>query len=233
MHSPALNDRDIRMLPAYGVAEAAHYLRMPPSTLRSWMMGARGFDPVFRLPVGTDGGPLSFVNLVEAHVLDAVRREHRISMQKVRRALRYLEEALESYHPLVEYQLETDGIDLFVEQFGQLINASRAGQLAIRKLLEAHLQRLDRDPAGFPIRLFPFTRKRADSQSLDEPRAVVIDPHVSFGRPVISGTGIPTAVIAERYKAGEAIAELAEDYGRESLEIEEAIRCELIPSRAA
>ena len=61
---------------------------------------------------------------------------------------------------------------------------------------------------------------------------MVIDPHVSFGRPVITGTGILTAVIAERYKAGEAIAELAEDYGRESLEIEEAIRCELT-SRAA
>jgi uncharacterized protein (DUF433 family) len=34
-------------------------------------------------------------------------------------------------------------------------------------------------------------------------------------------------VIAERYKAGESIDALADDYGRSRLEIEEAIRCEL------
>ncbi len=44
--------------------------------------------------------------------------------------------------------------------------------------------------------------------------------------------GIPTAIIAERYKAGEAIGALADDYGRPTLEIEEAIRCELY-TRAA
>ena len=38
------------------------------------------------------------------------------------------------------------------------------------------------------------------------------------------GTGIAVDVIAERYRAGESIAELADDYGREETEIEEAIR---------
>ena len=56
--------------------------------------------------------------------------------------------------------------------------------------------------------------------------AVVIDPYVSFGRPVLVGTGIPTAVIAARYKAGESVDDLADDYGRSREEIEEAIRCE-------
>ncbi len=82
--------------------------------------------------------------------------------------------------------------------------------------------RIERDPHGLPIRLYPFTRPG----DLDQPRAVVIDPRVSFGRPVLAGTGIATAVIAERYKAGESTAELAQDYGREQAEIEEAIRCE-------
>jgi hypothetical protein len=39
--------------------------------------------------------------------------------------------------------------------------------------------------------------------------------------------GIATDVIAQRYKAGESIAELADDYDRSQGEIEEAIRCEL------
>ena len=76
---------------------------------------------------------------------------------------------------------------------------------------------------GIPVRLYPFTRERKSK----EPKAIVIDPYISFGRPVLIGTGIATSVIAQRYKAGESIAELAEDYGRSMSEIEEAIRCEL------
>jgi len=44
---------------------------------------------------------------------------------------------------------------------------------------------------------------------------------------VLTGTGIPTLVIADRYEAGDLIVELARDYGRPEEEIEEAIRCEL------
>ena len=123
-------------------------------------------------------------------------------------------------------------MDLFISKFSQLINISQEGQLAMHEILQAHLQRIERDLHGLPIRLYPFTRKRDLAKPLEEPRAVVIDPHVSFGRPVLAGTGIPTAVIAERYKAGESVDDLADDYGRKRLEIEEAIRCELLVEAA-
>ena len=55
----------------------------------------------------------------------------------------------------------------------------------------------------------------------------MIDPYVSFGRPSLTSSDIATAVIAERYKAGDSVDELADDYGCVRLEIEEAIRCEL------
>jgi uncharacterized protein (DUF433 family) len=54
-----------------------------------------------------------------------------------------------------------------------------------------------------------------------------MDPYVSFGRPTLVGTGIPTGIVAERYKAGDSIQELAHDYDLPSSSIEEAIRCEL------
>jgi uncharacterized protein (DUF433 family) len=56
---------------------------------------------------------------------------------------------------------------------------------------------------------------------------VVIDPQVAFGKPVLVNTGIPTATVAERYKAGESVDDLAEDYDLKRAQIEEAIRCEL------
>ena len=225
-----LGHDDPRELPAYIVQEAAHYLLIPQATLRSWVVGRyyptesgeKFFRPVV-LPPSKKPVLLSFVNLVEAHVLDAIRREHHIPLPKVRIAIDYLRQHFGSPHPLADQSFETDGLNLFVQKYGQLINISRAGQTAMRQLLEAHLKRIERDPRGVPIRLFPFTRKR-DSE---EPRAIVIDPRVSFGRPVLAGTGIRTATVAERYKAGESIDQLAADYERQPLEIEEAVRCEL------
>ena len=56
---------------------------------------------------------------------------------------------------------------------------------------------------------------------------MVIDPRIAFGRLTIAGTGIVTDILKERYKAGDSIEDLAEDYDCDRLSIEEAIRCEL------
>jgi len=227
--------RSPRDLPAYSISETSHYLGIPTATIRSWVRGRsyptgtgpKRFQPVIDVPDG-DSQALSFVNLVEAHVLGAIRREHRIPLHKVRSALRFVTSSYHAEHPLANQQFETDGLDLFVEKLGDLINVSQEGQFAIRTLLEAHLRRIDRDSHGLAVRLYPFTR----TGLADEPRIIVIDPLVSFGRPVLVGTGIATSVIAERYKGGETMDALAGDYGRQRQEIEEAIRCELQLSAA-
>ncbi len=224
------NNGDLRDIPAYGLSEASHYLGIPKATLRSWVLGRhypieagkQFFRPIIELP-DKEKPLLSFVNLVEAHVLEAIRQRHGIKFWRVRGAVEYLERHLDSRHPLVEQRFVTDGADLFVEQFGRLVNISREGQLAIKELIQTYLRRIERDSAGFPIRLYPFTRERKP----DEPKTIVIDPYISFGRPVLAGTGIATTIIAQRYKAGESIEELAEDYGRPTSDIQEAIRCEL------
>ncbi|TMA97691.1 MAG: DUF433 domain-containing protein [Deltaproteobacteria bacterium] len=216
--------------PSYSITEASRYLLIPTATLRSWVAGRkyptdsgpRFFRPIIQLPDDVRVG-LSFINLVEAHVLDAIRRHHQVPLSKIREAIDYLRRHFSSKHPLAEQRFETDGIDLFIDKFGQLINVTQSGQIALRELLKAHLHRVEHDSSRTAVRLYPFTRKR----DLREPKVVVIDPHISYGRPVLVGTGIPTAVVAERYKAGESIDELAEDYGRSRNEIEEAIRCEL------
>lgn len=59
------------------------------------------------------------------------------------------------------------------------------------------------------------------------PRFVVIDPRIAFGRLVITNTGIATSIIKERYWAGDSIDHLAEDYQCDRLMIEKAICCEL------
>lgn len=213
---------DPRARATYRIPEAAHYLRLPKATLRAWVLGQPGFEPPIAI-ADPNARLLSFYNVVEAHVLAALRRHHKVPLQKVRAALRYLEKTFPAAHPLATHAFATDGLNLFVERYGELISASSKGQTALKQVLETYLSRIDYGEQGDPLRLFLFTRRATP----EEPKVVMLDPRVSFGRPVLAGTGIPTAVIADRYKAGEAIHALAEDYGRAESEIEEAIRCEL------
>lgn len=214
---------DLKEAPNYGIAEAAAYLRLSPSTLRAWLLGQASFRSVIRIADPRTRG-LSFVNLVEAHVLAGMRRQHGIPLKNVRKAIQYVSEQLGIDRPLAAQQFETDGLHLYIDHLGGTINASKGGQQAMAALIKGYLRRIDRDPSGVPIKLYPLTR---GSEPDDQPRSVVIDPRVSFGRPVLTGTGIPTAVLAERFKAGESLEALADDYGAERTALEEAIRIEL------
>jgi uncharacterized protein (DUF433 family) len=220
---------DVRDVPAYSIPEAAHYLGIPKSTLRAWFVGQRRPDGQWQFravirPADPKEVALSFNNLVEAYVLTAIRRKHAIPLPKVRASLGYLTNRLSSTRPLLEQQFATNGVDLFVEHLGQIINISRDGQVEMAELIRAYLDRVDRDAKGLPVKLYPFMRNQPPKE---QPRTVVIDPRVSFGRPVIAGTGIPTAVLAEQFKAGDAVPELAHEYGADEEAIWDAIRCEL------
>ena len=226
-------------MPSYATWEAARYLRMPLRTVQNWSFGFGSYagSPLIRV-ADAKRHQLSFWNVAELHVLGALRRYHQISPQKLRRVIRYLEETFDSPHPLLTEKMLTDGVSVFIEQTGTLINASKGGQMAMRQLIEAHLQRIDQDVDGLAVRLFPFVRHSPQAMGtpasfMNEPKIISLDPRVRFGRPVIVGTSIPTAEIAERFRAGDSFAELAEDYGRPEKEIEEAIRCELTLDTAA
>jgi uncharacterized protein (DUF433 family) len=226
---------DPRDIPTYAISEAARYLRIPAGTIRSWVAGRRykttqGNQYFQPLITTTHQKPrlLSFTNLIEIHVLRAIRKDHKIQLDKVRLALDYLESQLKVTQPLSRNQFRTDGVDLFTEHYGSLINASKSGQTSLKDALNAHLERIEPDDNGLAIKLYPFTR----SQEANNPRIVVIDPRIAFGRLIIVGTGIPTQIIAERYQAGDSIDDLADDYNCPHDTIEEAIRCEMQPLAA-
>ncbi len=173
---------------------------------------------------------LSFLNLIEIHVLAAIRRYHQLPLNRVRRAVGYVRQVFGTEHPLAEQPFETDGVDLFIRALDDtLINASRHGQLASRELMNAYLRRIERAPDGFPLRLFPLYRTDADTaQAVQQaPSFIVVDPKMAFGRPVLAENGVPVDVVVSRYRAGDSIRDLVEDYALSSQAVEEAIRYEL------
>ena len=212
--------------PAYTLAEAARYLKLPVATLRSWVVGrnypttdgAGRFQPLIH-PPRRKPPVLSFSNLIEAHVLRALRTDHGVSVKDLRRALKYAEGKLGVERLLLRRELRMGGGSLFLERYGQLIDLPASGQLAMRKVFEQHLDRVVWDVPQFPVRLYPFLT----FDELGPDRPIAIDPQIAFGRPVVVRRGVSTYAIAERIDAGESVADLAADYDLAPTEIEEAV----------
>ena len=221
----------LRAVPAYTKAEASRYLRIPHRTLHDWVSG-NGDTGRRQRPLVSIADPLqhllSFENMLELHVLAALRHVHAVRMLVIRNALDYLQTKLSVARPLIDEQMHTDGKTILVHRLDQLIDAGHEGQTSMLELLDVHLDRIERDPSGIATRLFLFTRKspRDRHSAESQPRTIAIDPAVAFGRAVIAGSRVSTAEVADRYKAGESITDLVQDYGRTAAEIEEAIRCE-------
>src|SRR3989449_7233543 len=171
--------RSPREIPAYSAFEASHYLRVPETTIRNWAGRAKPL-----IEIADERQHLfSFINLLQLHVISALRRDHHVQMQKIRRAIEYLQAELNSRHPLIDEEMETDGTDIFVSKYGSLINRSRDGQLAMKALLQAHLKRIERDERGVAIRLFPIIRKRAPGTTLHALRHRAIAPDAPLRQP--------------------------------------------------
>ena len=217
---------DIRNQPAYSVAEAARYLKVAPATLRSWVAGrpypkGDGTAHSSRLikPAKSPPPTLSFWNLIEAHVLRSLRTDHGVSMDHLRRAITYAQNSLKIDRLLLSPELRTDAGKLLLERYGQLIELSASGQIAMRHTFNEHLDRVEWDEWKFPVRLYPFAAGGTSSAA----RPITIAANVAFGRPVLAQGGISTHTIAERIDAGESITDLAEDYDLNPAQIEEAV----------
>ena len=214
------NDDDPRDLPAYPVTAAARYLGLPYHTLYSWLRPVsftteKGYASRALIERPKDTQHFSFFNLVEGHIIKALIRAHSVPLGEIRHAIEYCEKECEIDRLLVSGLLEVGISSLFVEQFGYLINVGKGSQLALKKMLERYLERIEYKD-HLPVRLIPFVLDR-------EEKLISISPYVAFGKPVLSHVGITTEVIAQRFELGEKKKTLAEDYGIGEAEVEEAI----------
>lgn len=209
-------------MPIYGLSEAALYLRVPVKTLEYWVFGKGSIQPLITA-AGQQPRGLSFMNLLECHMLAAMRKIYNLKLPKIRRAVADVSSHNGSKHPLIEKTFYTNRVDLLLKELDSIVNISRKnkqGQYEIPEIVAVHLERVEWEKDTF--KFYPFVRER----SAQEPKHILINPKVAFGKPVIAGTGISTAVIASRFNARESMPDLAQEYGLTEEQIEEAIRWE-------
>jgi uncharacterized protein (DUF433 family) len=209
--------------PMYTPADVSRIVRVPYQTVRYWALGRHSVAPLFQLPE-TSPPVLSFANMLECHVLNALRTRYELGVRRVRRALDILASKFHDprrRHPLLTEDFRTNGVDLFAAEGA--VNLSAGGQGTLLRLLVIHLERIQWSVPDFgPRKFYPFVYEVAPR----EPRIISLTPAIAAGRPVIDGTGVSTAVIASRFFARDSIGNLALEYDLSEQQIEEAIRWE-------
>ena len=217
--------------PAYTAAEAARYARTSPVTARRWLegydyttvRGSRRSTPVTNHPAGERY--LTFYDLVEVAAIAAAKNAG-VKLPRIRSAIGYAQERFRADRPLLLERFLTDGRDLYlreIEPSGPLhVNASQAGQIAF-PYIAAVLRHLEYEGER-PVRWWPVGQERA----------ILVDPRVGFGQPLIYPSGIRTETVVDRFLADEPMEAIAEEFGLSRLLIEEALRFEnrlgLIPA---
>ncbi len=232
-----MHNDDFRFsVPLYTVGEAARIVDVPPSTLAGWARGyVRRFpdrpdvigQPVITcLPSRTRQQPsLPFVGLAEALVLAAARSSG-VSMQRVRPALDELQHQIGIAHALASRRLYTDGAELLYD-YDEACRAAgsaceptdlvvvRSNQRVFVDALESYLRRIEYGPDGYASMIHVPAYDRA---------AVVADPTRSFGAPIFERGGARVADALDRFWAGEALGDLAEEFGVPADQLEDVVR---------
>jgi len=233
-------NEDIRELPSYSITEAAIYLGIPPSTLKSWFRGYKAQNGKRYPPLIKPADPkrllLSFYNLAEAHILDAARRR-RVNERKLRIAVEWANECLPGPHPLLSHEFATAGRRIFVDKLqgkGKTVEASRYGQIVDLRLaptLKQFLKTIIRDTDKLPIEIHPIrptprttriNKKKTRVYVMESPLA--INPTICSGRPIVRGTDVLASVLRHRAHAGEPLSDLSKDYGLDLSEIKKVVR---------
>jgi len=223
--------------PLYTVGEAARYLAVPESTVRTWAHGytkRREHAPdVTGTPilttvgrVGGTGGPvIPFIGLAEGLVLTAMRQSG-VPLQRIRPALATLDEQFGLRHALASRKLYTDGAEVlydYADSAGDEETAGavrelvvvRSNQRLFNDIVEQYLRRLTFGDDGYP-RLI-----RLPGYHVAE---VVVDPGRGFGQPIFAHGGARIEDALGMFRAGETLETVAEEYRVPPAELEDAVR---------
>lgn len=217
---------DLLSRPVYGMSQVDDILGLRGGTARRWIDGyerrKRHYPPVIRLE-RTNQEEVTWGEFTEARLL-AEFRDEGISMVKLRPAVERLRGIFETPYPLALARpyLDERGKEL-VLQVQRELELEPALQLVVVR----NHQLLLTDPAytfvvsadfggdGIVQRIRPWAE-------LDR---VWLDPRRQFGVPTVRS--VPTAVIAEQFRAGDPMDFIAQTYDLTDEDVAQALRYEL------
>jgi hypothetical protein len=186
----------------YTIAEAARLCGLSAAQVRRWVRRYsfhRG-EKIQTSPFGlsqrlSENGTvgLDFLDLIEIRYVKAFI-EADVSWPVLRAAHAQAAAMLRVDHPFATKKFFTDGQTILMKIAEPALHDLMGNQLVFSRILERYLagaEGLDFDDRNLAVRWWPMGRKRL----------VVIDPERSFGQPIVSTEGVPTAVLYKAYLA--------------------------------
>jgi uncharacterized protein (DUF433 family) len=230
--SPGDEYRQLLDSPAYPLAEAARLVGLSSGQVRRWLKGYEFHYPTKRQPqlrhskkppvvprgVDVEATYVSFLNLIDLLLVREFLREG-FTLQQLRSIFAEAKRILKIDH-LAYKTFFTIGRKVFLEIDDKAIVALMSGgQLAIDKFIRELGHQIEFDEeTKLAIRWYP----------LHPDRNVVIDPHVSFGHPVVAGRRITTSNVFDFYQAEHRKIDVVCDWmDIEQAKAESAVRFEL------
>lgn len=192
-------------LGVYTYTEASRLTGINTLDLKRWLHGRqykkkgeanqRFIEPIWRSKLEEfDIEGLSFHDLLEVRFVKAFR-DHGVPLQTIRIAAEHAKDLFDSEYPFTCERFQTDGRTIFAEAIRetgetQLLDL-RKKQFAFNEVIRPSLYRGIEFDDGLASRWFPGGRKKD----------VVLDPEISFGKPIITEYGIRTDILYDAYLA--------------------------------
>ena len=215
----------------YTFQEASKLSNTSPQELRRWLKGynykAHNSDkrvnsaPLWQTELAEyEVEGVSFHDLLEVRFVQAFRK-HGVSLKTIRLASQQAREMFNHPYPFTCRRFETDGRTIFasaLEATGetQLLDLPKR-QFAFTKIIEPSLYRgIEFGRDDLAARWYPVLRSKA----------IVLDPSIAFGKPIVTQGHIRTSILYEAFKAEENKQFVAKLYEVPVNAVEAAIRFE-------
>ncbi|HET7743442.1 MAG TPA: DUF433 domain-containing protein [Gaiellaceae bacterium] len=220
--------------PLYTSAEAARFLGVPTSTLSTWAKGyvrrppgrseVRGARIITSVEAPRNYPTIPFIGLGEAMVLAAFRKAG-VSLQHIRQAVRILDREIGVNHALASRRVYTDGAVILFDYADATDDEELAGltevvrrQRVFAPVVREYLKKIDYAADGWAARLVSPATPRP---------IVIVDPRRAFGQPIFIHGASRVEDVIDRWKAGDRLVEVAEDFGVPTEDVEDILRVAL------
>lgn len=204
--------------PIYSLTEAAQIVRAPSSSFARWAHGHRfkqrsagewGWsEPILTGVREGRSYTVPFNALAEGYIVEAFRRAG-LPMARIRPAVDVLRNEIGLENALLSERLRTDGAEILIENGDRDLVVVRNHQGVFRDVVEEYLRSIVYR-RGFVDFLRLPTYEHVD---------VVVDPRRNSGQPTIARNGVRVEDVVSRVRAGESMADVAEDFSLESVEL--------------
>jgi uncharacterized protein (DUF433 family) len=216
---------DPRLAPLFTIGEAAKYLGLNYTTLRSWVRPDAGKPLVYSFPKEGNYASIPFAGFAEAFVLAAAKRAG-LKPNKVRPGIEAIRKSVGLDYALATRRLWMDKVELLLAEADdpdahQDLVVARNRQLAMREAVEHELELITygSDDVAETIQLPIFKKTK-----------VIVDPTEAFGQPIVERTGTRVRDVLALFWADEEIKDIAYDFDLKVDEVEDLIRAQTKPA---